>query len=183
MVVPVPVFASLLFVCALAGFLAGRAMGNKKQNRLVVSLSTELKEVNGLLMESNRFLREAEIHLDRDRNPLHFGLEESARRELAQQAAPDPAGVRKAFFSIKRQPLFEITEDYARQLNQEGNSRVFLHPFDPIEIERFDPNGFQCWAVAGHRIEGVRYYTDFPAIPALYLRELLGKYNNQDLPK
>lgn len=177
---PAYVFASLLFVCGLVCLWCGRSL--RKQTALVTALSKELKKVNGLLMESRAALHKATLHLDSLRNPLHFSLEPSAEREARQKTAPDPALVRGAFFSIERQPLFEITEDYARTLKKEGH-RVFLHPFDPVEIEHFDSNGFQCWAVGGYRIEGVRYYTDLVAIPGLYLRKLLGKYNDDDLPK
>lgn len=69
----------------------------------------------------------------------------------------DPSGMRARFFDIPRSPLEEITEKEARALRA-GGRRVFAHPFDPIEIDYFDLNGFQCWAIEGYRFEGVRFY-------------------------
>lgn len=80
----------------------------------------------------------------------------------------DPSGARAGFMNNERRPLVEVPEAYAREVHKEGR-RVFLHPFDPIEIDYFDQNGFQCWAKeGGYRIEGVRYYTESaPPAPAL----------------
>lgn len=180
---PVPALAFLIFALAVAGFFAGRAFEARQLRvRVIGPLRDDLQHANELVFDYSRQVKTSTILLNNSLNPSHYGLEVSERRQAAQQAAPDPALVRKGFFSIERPPLFEITEDYARQLHKEGQN-VFLHPFDPVQIDHFDNNGFQCWAVGGYRIEGVRYYTDFPAIPALYLRKLLGKYDDNHLPE
>jgi hypothetical protein len=180
---PVPVFAFIGFVAGLLAFYSGQVFERRQLRRRIIGpLEEDLKHANELVFDLSRQVKTATVQLNYSLNPQHFGLEESERRQAAQQAAPDPALVRRGFFSIERPPLFEITEDYARQLHKEGQ-KVFLHPFDPVQIDHFDNNGFQCWAVGGYRIEGVRYYTDFPAIPALYLRKILGKYDDNNLPE
>jgi hypothetical protein len=77
---------------------------------------------------------------------------------------PDPSGARAGFYGIERRPLLEISADHAREIQGGGKHKVYGHPFDPVEIERFDKNGFQMWAVEGYRFEAVRFYTEFAGV-------------------